>query len=883
MIKFALIFMLGVLGYGSFGQTQYNTSWIKTYGGSHEEFPVSFIEVPGNGYLVYGISESSDGDVSQNYGESDAWVIKLDNEGELEWEKNYGGSSFDWFNSAKPTTDGGYILAGYTESNDHDVTENFGRRDIWVVKITATGDIQWQKSVGSQYDDEAFDVAVDNDGYIVVGYDLNSNLFKFNNSGGLLWTRNFGVPDKLEQHYKSIVANGDGTFMIAGFYGTNYNEYYGILSKIDTDGNQNWYKTYNEYRLMEDPKLLKDINGNYVVAAKSYNYKCWLLKTNPSGDRIWEHELGSAFSQVSNVVGTNDGYLISGFGFTNYEMGIYNMIVSPAGDSLVDFFALNLEYSVNSGSTLQYDENSFITVCDLYTNWNEVTEYGVVKTCVGNPLSVTLSDSTYCPPALVWGNEGFENYRWTKGAYIDSVFYGDTRVIEVSEGGQYNLTAWNGHGCPSYSSINVPDPLFTLQRKDLCFVTVDETAGVNKLIFSEINPQSVVDSIYIYRTNENNEHVMIGRMNIDANEFMDITSNPSQQSYIYSVSNLDTCGLEVGGVQHMTLLLQSSLGANNEVNLSWNQYAGIDYDYVEIYRSVNSSGVWEDYVKIAQLPAAILSYTDVNPPTGNKKYQLRITPPEGCAGSMQLISNTEFTNSCSTLSLAVTKTPSHCGLDDGTVMVVATGGTEPYNYVWQGYLQGNALIGLPEGIYHLKVTDNEGCTIENLVTIEQAQPSAWAEAFPDVAGTTVCEGKITIHLQDAYPPFTCYLNGSQVAVVNDTIYNVCSGTYALTIHSAECTMEINTEVPNGLTDGVATNYYRLYPVPAKEKIYLELSEDGAIGAVATVITLQGTVLSEVSLTGKKTIIDTAGLHAGLYLLKVCIEGNCFVNRFVKLN
>lgn len=88
----------------------------------------------------------------------------------LQWQKTLGGTEFDKCNSIQPTNDGGYIMAGYTYSTDGDVTGNHGGCDYWVVKLNATGDIIWQKTLGGTYFDVAYSIQLTNDGgYIVAG------------------------------------------------------------------------------------------------------------------------------------------------------------------------------------------------------------------------------------------------------------------------------------------------------------------------------------------------------------------------------------------------------------------------------------------------------------------------------------------------------------------------------------------------------------------------------------------------------------------------------------------------------------------------------------------------------------------------------------------
>ena len=115
-------------------------------------------------YIVSGGTASNDGDVTGNHGIFDAWVIKISATGVLQWQKVYGGTNFDYFSSIKVTTDGGYILAGETQSNNGDVSGNHGTSDFWIVKINATGVLQWQKTLGGTLNDYAFSIEKTSDG-----------------------------------------------------------------------------------------------------------------------------------------------------------------------------------------------------------------------------------------------------------------------------------------------------------------------------------------------------------------------------------------------------------------------------------------------------------------------------------------------------------------------------------------------------------------------------------------------------------------------------------------------------------------------------------------------------------------------------------------------
>src|SRR5690606_13047806 len=111
-----------------------NIEWEKNLGGSSSDFGLSIRELSGGGYVAVGSTESNDGDVSGNHGDKDIWMVLLDSNGNLVNQFTYGGSGEDRANDVRQTQDGGFVIAGYTDSNDGDVGNSLGNGDIWIVK-----------------------------------------------------------------------------------------------------------------------------------------------------------------------------------------------------------------------------------------------------------------------------------------------------------------------------------------------------------------------------------------------------------------------------------------------------------------------------------------------------------------------------------------------------------------------------------------------------------------------------------------------------------------------------------------------------------------------------------------------------------------------------
>src|SRR5690606_18747613 len=146
-------------------------TWQQSLGGSGADSATSIKQTMDGGYIVAGYSSSSDGDVTEKQGSGDYWIVKLNAAGGIEWQKSFGGSDFDNALSIDQTNDNGYIIAGLTNSNDGDVTLNQGVRDYWIVKLNMTGDLIWEKSLGGSGDDRAYSIKqTSNNNYIIGGF-----------------------------------------------------------------------------------------------------------------------------------------------------------------------------------------------------------------------------------------------------------------------------------------------------------------------------------------------------------------------------------------------------------------------------------------------------------------------------------------------------------------------------------------------------------------------------------------------------------------------------------------------------------------------------------------------------------------------------------------
>lgn len=161
-----------------------NLIWEKSFGGSEIDEARGIVECSDGNYVIVGDTRSNDFDVSQNNGAADLWVIKISPEGSLIWEKTFGGSNFDVGRSIKNTQDDGFLISGSSRSADGDVSKNQGQNDAWILKIDSNANLEWQKTIGGSQIDIAYDaVELNNGTVVVVGESSSNNLDILENKG----------------------------------------------------------------------------------------------------------------------------------------------------------------------------------------------------------------------------------------------------------------------------------------------------------------------------------------------------------------------------------------------------------------------------------------------------------------------------------------------------------------------------------------------------------------------------------------------------------------------------------------------------------------------------------------------------------------------------
>lgn len=328
--------------------------WAKSFGGSADESARSIINTSDGGFAVFGFTSSMDGDVTDKTSiENDYWLLKFDAEGELEWNKTYGGSADDRGQAAIQTRDGGYAITGYAMSDDGDASLNRGFHDNWVLKLDAGGNILWERSFGFSGHDHSYDIietddgallfigfldltAARADGYEAKGVNLSRHgvgefwCSKISANGELLWQSYFGGTNNDRAH--AVTPSPDGGFVLAGFTeSTDFDisdprgSYDFWVIKLTTDGSLVWEKNLGGSGIEIASDITAAPLGGYLVTGHSFSSDgdvsqnsgeadIWVVKLSETGELLWENSFGgSAFDAAESISPTRDGgFLISG-------------------------------------------------------------------------------------------------------------------------------------------------------------------------------------------------------------------------------------------------------------------------------------------------------------------------------------------------------------------------------------------------------------------------------------------------------------------------------------------------------------------------------------------------------------------------------------------
>lgn len=299
--------------------------WQRSFGGNDYESARDIIVTSDGGYLVLGETNSTDGDVTPGYGGTkDIWLLKLDKDGNLQWQKRLGGTGLDIGNNIQLMPDGNYLIAASTSSNDGDFTGNHsttGYTDGALMKIDPSGNVLWTKCFGGSKNDELLDIEIIGEKIYVAGYansiDGDIPASQKNYDVWLLCTDLNGTKSfsKIYGGSQNDVAysmciGADGTLALAGYTTSNDGNVTGAkgsqdfwILNISTTGVLKWQQTAGGTDTEYANAIIADGDGGYIAGGISYsedgdvhNQKdqgdYWVIKLNAIGQIVWTQNYG---------------------------------------------------------------------------------------------------------------------------------------------------------------------------------------------------------------------------------------------------------------------------------------------------------------------------------------------------------------------------------------------------------------------------------------------------------------------------------------------------------------------------------------------------------------------------------------------------------------
>ncbi len=243
-------------------------SFTKTFGGEEDDRAHSIQQTTDGGYIITGSTESF------GAGNGDVYLVKADEEGNEEWSRTFGGETYDTAHSVQQTTDGGYIIAGSTESF------GTGGLDIYVIKTDGEGNGEWYRTFGGEENDRAYSVQQTADGGYIIAGDTESfgagnsdvYLVKIDEEGDEEWSRTFGGEE--DDRAYAVQWSRIGGYTIAGStesFGTGNSDVY--LVKIDEEGDEEWSRTFGgeeDDRAYAVQQTVDD--GDYIIVGDTTSF-----------------------------------------------------------------------------------------------------------------------------------------------------------------------------------------------------------------------------------------------------------------------------------------------------------------------------------------------------------------------------------------------------------------------------------------------------------------------------------------------------------------------------------------------------------------------------------------------------------------------------------
>jgi hypothetical protein len=407
-----------------------DTLWTRTFRGTNNNYSNSVQQTVDGGFIIGGSTNSF-----STGGNDDVYLIKTNATGDSIWTKAYGGVFSEGGSCVQQTADNGYIIVGSTNSF------GAGSYDVYLIKTDAIGDTLWSKTFGGAANDIGYSVQQTTDGgYIITGYtwsygvgNNNVYLIKTDSTGTLSWSKTFGGAN-YDQGY-SVKQTADGGYIIAGttrsFGAGNSNIY---LIKTDTYGLLLWSRTFGGTNYDQAWFVQQTTDGGYIISGTTESFgagpnDAYLIKTDANGDTLWTKTIGGASDEQGlSVKQTPDGgYIMAGT--TSYSFGFGT-----------DVYLVKTDNSGNSGCN-QTNPATIVTIpATIVTSPVSIVSYSA--TIVTTPTAIVGNGGVITTQCITLGIS--ETERNQSGVSISpNPFFNELKINGTDESGElflYDIT-----------------------------------------------------------------------------------------------------------------------------------------------------------------------------------------------------------------------------------------------------------------------------------------------------------------------------------------------------------------------------------------------------------------------------------------------------------
>ncbi len=481
--------------------------WAIAYGGSDDDYARSVWETSDGGYVIAG-SIKSFGAFGRDY-----WVLKLNGDGTVAWQKTYDGGVNDYVGSIQETSDGGYVVAGETDFF------NTGRLDYWVLKLNGDGTVAWQKTYDGGSGDHAYSIQETSDGgYVVVGdsyaYSSAYWIMKLNGDGTVAWQKTYGGSS--HDHAYSVQETSDGGYVVAGLtysFGAGDGDFW--VLKLNGDGTVAWQKTYGGSYFDFAWSVQETSDDGYVVAGYTYSFGAgdndyWVLKLNGDGTVAWQKTYGgSNYDEALSIQETSDGgYVVAGhtqsFGAGGNDYWILRLnsdgeIPGCELGSNSNAIVTDTEATITNTTVSPLATNAVIADTDAIGQDTSALVTVICRESSPNAISIDTNYSTLYVDARQPEQPRYEElivYASIEGAGPSMDVDNVTMTCTISNGGQTKSMKTNEHGVCLFIFNQYPYP--DTQGEGTVELAVSGDVGGEELRSEHSVPVKVIRSGEVY-------------------------------------------------------------------------------------------------------------------------------------------------------------------------------------------------------------------------------------------------------------------------------------------------------------------------------------------------------------------------------------------------